>query len=233
MEFQQESLSTCDRGRGWSWEKIQVRPGPEVINFFPCSTQLSTKFILLINVKMPTIVGIFTFISIINTTSERLKPRNFFFCRYFSFYEQLKFRALLSWAWKKFYDLGARGSNSIWCWLSDIIRKSFKVSYTLYNWPVRTIVWNNFTVISMYALRSRMKIVWILISWLMRYINSPDISGLNMVGVTSRFHPYTGGYLDRPWENVTKSNRTWLQRQKRLKLTMCYVSGCPGCRTIV
>ena len=39
-------------------------PGPEVINFFPCSTQLSTKFILLINVKMPTSVGILTFISI-------------------------------------------------------------------------------------------------------------------------------------------------------------------------
>ena len=44
---------------------------------FSCSTQLSTKFILLINVKMPTIVGILTFISIINTTSERLKARNF------------------------------------------------------------------------------------------------------------------------------------------------------------
>ena len=45
---------------------------------FSCSTQLSTKFILLINVKMTTIVGILTFISMINTTSERLKARNFF-----------------------------------------------------------------------------------------------------------------------------------------------------------
>ena len=35
--------------------------------------QLSMKFILLINVKMPTIVGILTFISMINTTSEGLK----------------------------------------------------------------------------------------------------------------------------------------------------------------
>ena len=34
-------------------------PGPEVIILFSCSTQLSLKFILLINVKMPTIVGIF------------------------------------------------------------------------------------------------------------------------------------------------------------------------------
>ena len=45
---------------------------PRLLNFFPFSTQLSTKFILLINVKMPTIVGILTFISMINTTSERL-----------------------------------------------------------------------------------------------------------------------------------------------------------------
>ena len=43
------------------------------------STQLSTKFILLINVKMPTIVGILTFISMINTTCERLKARTFLF----------------------------------------------------------------------------------------------------------------------------------------------------------
>ena len=40
---------------------------------FSYSTQLSTKLILLINVKMPTIVGILTFISMINTTYERLK----------------------------------------------------------------------------------------------------------------------------------------------------------------
>ena len=48
------------------------------------------------HVKMPTIVGILTFISMINTTSERLKARNFFNCRYFSFYEQFKFSAQLS-----------------------------------------------------------------------------------------------------------------------------------------
>ena len=49
--------------------------GPKVIKLFSCSTQLSAKFILLINVmlinvKMPTIVGILTFISMINTSSE-------------------------------------------------------------------------------------------------------------------------------------------------------------------
>ena len=69
----------------------QIIPGPEVIKLFSCSTQLGTKFILLINVKMPTSVGILTFISMINTTSERFKGRNFFICRYFSFYEQLNF----------------------------------------------------------------------------------------------------------------------------------------------
>ena len=71
------------------------RSDPEVIKLSPCSTQLSVKLILLINVKMPTVVGIFTFVSMINTTPERLKETSFV-CRYFSFYQQLKFRAQLS-----------------------------------------------------------------------------------------------------------------------------------------
>ena len=52
---------------------------------FSCSTQLSMKFIMLMNVKMPIIVGILTFISMINTTSERLKARIFFICRFLVF----------------------------------------------------------------------------------------------------------------------------------------------------
>ena len=72
------------------------QPGPEVIKHFSCPTQLSTKFILLINVKMPTIVGILSFISMINTTSERLKARDIVIFQQFSFYEQLKFHAQLS-----------------------------------------------------------------------------------------------------------------------------------------
>ena len=67
-------------------------PSPEVIKKFSCSTWLS----MLINVKVPTIVGILTFMGRINTTSERLKARNIFICQYFSFYEQLKFHAQLS-----------------------------------------------------------------------------------------------------------------------------------------
>ena len=72
------------------------QPGSEVIKLFPCSNQLSINFIMLIKVKMPTIVGILTFISMICTTSERLKARYFFIYWYSSFYEQLKFRAQLS-----------------------------------------------------------------------------------------------------------------------------------------
>ena len=66
------------------------------IKLFLCSTQLSMKFILLINAKMPTIVGILTFISRINTSYESLKARNTYLYQYFSFYEQLKFHAQLS-----------------------------------------------------------------------------------------------------------------------------------------
>ena len=46
--------------------QINAQSGTEVMKLVPCSTQLSTKFILLINVKMPKIVGILTFISMIN-----------------------------------------------------------------------------------------------------------------------------------------------------------------------
>ena len=72
---------------------------PEVIKLVSCSTQLWMKFIMPINVKMPTIVGILTFISMINTTSEGLKAKksNFY---HFSFYELLKFHAQLSRAWR-------------------------------------------------------------------------------------------------------------------------------------
>ena len=59
-------------------------------------TQLSMKFIMLIIVKMPTIVGILTFIIIIDTTYEDLKATKVFNFQHFSFYEQLKSHAQLS-----------------------------------------------------------------------------------------------------------------------------------------
>ena len=73
-----------------------VGPGLEVIKLFSCSTQLSTKFILLINVKMRTIVGILTFICRINSTSENLKARKICVFQDFTFDEQLNFYAQLS-----------------------------------------------------------------------------------------------------------------------------------------
>ena len=53
---------------------------PQVYKPFSCSTQLRMKFFLLINVKMPTIVGIFTFMSGKNSIlglSEPKKSQNF------------------------------------------------------------------------------------------------------------------------------------------------------------
>ena len=51
---------------------------------------------MLINVKMPTIVGILTFISMINTTYESLKGRKILTFKHFNCYEHLKFFAQLS-----------------------------------------------------------------------------------------------------------------------------------------
>ena len=48
--------------------------GSEVIKLFSCSTQLSMKFFLLINVKMPTIVGILTFMSRKNSILSLSEP---------------------------------------------------------------------------------------------------------------------------------------------------------------
>ena len=67
-----------------------------VIKLFSCLSQLSMKFIMLINVKMPTLVGILTFISLIKTTSESLEAGKVFILQHFSFHEQLNFHAELS-----------------------------------------------------------------------------------------------------------------------------------------
>ena len=46
---------------------------------------------------MPTSVGILIFISMINTTSERFKARNFFICQYFSCCFLTSYNFMLSW----------------------------------------------------------------------------------------------------------------------------------------
>ena len=83
--------------------------GPKVIKL--CFSLNSAEY-------LTTNFGNSTFICIINTASERLKAMFFFICRYFSFYEQLKFHAKLSWAWKSFITsepefLGSRPIYSI------------------------------------------------------------------------------------------------------------------------
>ena len=98
------------------------RSGPEAINLFSCSTQLSTKFILLINVKMPTIVGILAFISMVNITSKKL------LCQYVIFYEQSKFRAQLSsQSTKSFLTLGpvVYGKSFLYCKPLNICGNNF------------------------------------------------------------------------------------------------------------
>ena len=87
--------------------------GHKVIKLFSCSTKLISKFILLINVKMPTVVGILTFISRINDWLLWFKPAISIDFGYFSIYEQLKFHAQLSWEREKFYNLWARSVYSI------------------------------------------------------------------------------------------------------------------------
>ena len=56
------------------WLTLVVTTGPEVIKLFPCSTQLSMIFFLLINVKMPTTVGILTLFSGKNSILDLSEP---------------------------------------------------------------------------------------------------------------------------------------------------------------
>ena len=69
------------------------QPGPEVIKHFSCSTQLSMKFFLSINVKMPTIVGILAFMSGKNSILGLPEPKTAEFLDMFHTYEHLKFHA--------------------------------------------------------------------------------------------------------------------------------------------
>ena len=85
--------------------KISDRTGPEVIKLFSYSTQLSMKFFLLINIKMPTIVGILIFISRKNFMLNSAVQEKSLNWLYLIFHRQNKFHSQLSWAWKTFYNL--------------------------------------------------------------------------------------------------------------------------------
>ena len=76
--------------------KFVFRTGPEVINKCSCSTQLSMKFFMLKNIKMPTIVSILTFMSRKNSILGLSEPKKSRSLSYFHRYEHLKFRAQLS-----------------------------------------------------------------------------------------------------------------------------------------
>ena len=88
-----------------SWLGKTTRPR-EVIKLFSCLTQLSMKFFLLVNVKMPTIVGILTFMSWTNNIMSLPEPKKSQISWWFYTYEHLKFHAQLSWAWKSFITPG-------------------------------------------------------------------------------------------------------------------------------
>ena len=57
------------------FQVYENRTGLEVIKLFSCSAQLSMKFCLLINVKMPTNVGILTFMSGKNSILGLSEPK--------------------------------------------------------------------------------------------------------------------------------------------------------------
>ena len=82
------------------WARWPHVTRPEVIKHFPCSTQLSMKFILLINLKLPTISN-----SFLHEILSANKYENANYCWHFHINMQRKFNAPLSWVWKKFYNL--------------------------------------------------------------------------------------------------------------------------------
>ena len=64
-----------DHGHHFYHETWTICPGPEVTKLFLSSTQLSMKIFQLINVKMPTFVGILTFMSGKNSILGLSEPK--------------------------------------------------------------------------------------------------------------------------------------------------------------
>ena len=80
-----------------------MKPGPEVITLFSCSTQLSMKFHLVIKIKIPTIKTSFMLNSAEQLSMKEVLKNS----QNFKINKQNKFHAQPSSAWKKFYNLGA------------------------------------------------------------------------------------------------------------------------------
>ena len=107
--FWSAGFKPADLDLHFFWNRIYsdtAWQGLWVIKLFLRSSQLSTKFILLINVKMPRIVGILTFISRIKTTSESFQARHvsYFSAFWFLWAVQISLSAELS--MEKFHNLG-------------------------------------------------------------------------------------------------------------------------------
>ena len=101
---------------GLSWVCTFIKSGPEVIKLFSCSTQLSMKFFLLINLKSLTIANSFLLTIAEHEIFFDNKYENANYCWNFHIYLQRKFHALLSLAWKKFYNLWAWSQSLLLAW---------------------------------------------------------------------------------------------------------------------
>ena len=86
---------------------ISFKSGIKVIKTFSCSIQISMKFILLINVKMPTFAGILTLISSINTIAESFKQEKIFF-HHSNFSWAIEISCSVEISMRKFYNIRAR-----------------------------------------------------------------------------------------------------------------------------
>ena len=119
---------------------VIIQPGPEVIKLFSCSTQLRMKIFLLINVKMPTIGGILTFMSgkngSLGLSELNISQISWHFCTY----EHLKFYAQLSWEWKKFYNLQLRALDKRGC-LMIIEEYFFLILISHWNHVLCPLIW--------------------------------------------------------------------------------------------
>ena len=99
---------------------------------------MSMKFFLLLIVNwMPTIVGILTFLSrknsILGLYMIYMILNNAEFLDIFYTYEHFTFHAQLSWAWKKFYNLGP-WFITVWAKLKEILKQLSIWERCLHGW---------------------------------------------------------------------------------------------------
>ena len=100
----------------WGYKKIHTQ--------LSWAQNLSCAINVKMPTKMPTIVGILTFISMINTSPERLKARNTYF--FIILISMSSWNSVVSWAWKKFDNLGPglimdRNCLSLWWYFGKVI----------------------------------------------------------------------------------------------------------------